>query len=265
MRQRKVGVMVESFPMPIMDGIKKASELGLDGFQVFVTGGVMAPENMTKTGRDDFKAYVASPGLVISALCADYGYGFLDANKNEEYVPKSLACVDLAVDLGTNVITTHIGTLPTDMNDPSYKVCQEAMTVLAKYAESKGIYFASETGPECAEELYAFLKTIPSKGIAVNYDPANLAMNGFDHINGVRVLKDYIVHTHAKDGVQYSKPDRSVPSPLEVPLGKGNVDFPTYLAVLDEVGFDGFLTIERETGEDPAADIIEAAGYLRTL
>ena len=51
----------------------------------------------------------------------------------------------------------------------------------------------------------------------------------------------------------------------ELPLGKGGVDFVNYLKALDEIGYRGFLTIERECGADPAADIALAADYLRSI
>lgn len=259
MKKRKVGVMIESFRLGVKEGINKAAEIGADGFQIYVTSGEMAPEAMSQTGREAFRRFVADHGLTISALCGDYGTGFLDANNNNEIVDKSKACVDLAVDLRTNVVTTHIGTLPQDQNDPGWKACQEAVSELAAYAESKGVYFATETGPESAEHLLRFLESIPSTGIKVNYDPANLVMNSFDHLTGVKVLKDYIVHTHAKDGVRVNG------EPKEVPLGEGSVDFPKYLGLLDDVGYDGFLTIEREVGDNPVADIVKAVKFLRSL
>ena len=49
----------------------------------------------------------------------------------------------------------------------------------------------------------------------------------------------------------------------EVPVGEGQVDFPAYLAALREVGFDGYLTIEREAGDNPEADIIKARDTAR--
>ena len=48
----------------------------------------------------------------------------------------------------------------------------------------------------------------------------------------------------------------------EVPLGQGGVNWPEYLAALDEIGYRGFLTIEREVGQDPAADIRLAVEFL---
>lgn len=257
MKRRKIGVMVECFRLGVKGGIEKAAALGADGFQVWVTEGETAPENFSAMQRREFRKYVADTKLVISALCADFGQGFLDSAKNPELIRKTKACLDLAVDLGTKVVTSHIGTLPADEKDPRWAAGVKAMTELGAHAEKRGVYLASETGPESGEHLKRFLEQIPNRGIKVNYDPANLCMGGFDQIGGVEALTGYIVHTHAKDGVrgQYK----------EVPLGEGNVDFPRYLAALDRIGYDGFLTIEREVGENPVGDIEKAVKFLRGL
>ena len=256
-KQRKVGVMIESFRLGVKEGIEKAAEIGADGFQIYVTGGQMAPENMTASARRDFRKLVADQGLVISALCADYFKGFLNPETNPETVEKTKACMDLAADLGIDVITSHIGTLPEDEDTPEWRDGIEALTEVAEHAEKVGVHMASETGPESGAVLLRFLENIPGKTIGVNYDPANLVMRGFDQIGDVEVLGDYIYHTHAKDGTR--EPCR------EVPLGEGDVDFPRWVAALDAIGYDGFLTIEREVGDDPVTDIVNAVRYLRTL
>ena len=51
----------------------------------------------------------------------------------------------------------------------------------------------------------------------------------------------------------------------ETPPGEGRVDFPHYLAALKGIGYDGFLTIERDTGADPAADIRHAVHYINHI
>jgi sugar phosphate isomerase/epimerase len=126
------------------------------------------------------------------------------------------------------------------------------------------------------------LDTIGSKGLAVNFDPANLVMvTGDDPVEGVRVLKDYIVHTHAKDGIMLKQTDPETIYNyfaeggiedinlkdyfLETPLGEGRVDFTSYLNVLGDAGFNGFLTIEREVGVSPEADIKLAVSFLERL
>ena len=45
-------------------------------------------------------------------------------------------------------------------------------------------------------------------------------------------------------------------------FGTGGVDWDSYLAALNSIGYTGYLTIEREVGEDPAADIKTAVDFL---
>ena len=57
----------------------------------------------------------------------------------------------------------------------------------------------------------------------------------------------------------------ALPSFTELPLGTGNVDFPAYIKALDDIGYHGFLTIEREVGEDPEKDIRTAVEFLNGI
>lgn len=276
----KIGAIVESFRLDTFDAIRKAAEIGAQGLQMYCTSGENAPENMTNERKRELIRTVKENGLVFSAICGDLGYGFGDPGKNVANVEKSKKIVDLALELGTNIITTHIGVVPADKTHDRYKIMQEACSALAEYADSVGARFAVETGPEKSEILRDFLDSLGSKGVSVNLDPANLVMvAGDDPVNAVHNLKDYIVHTHAKDGVmlkatnpEYIYNVEPMPEELrgvgfykEVPLGTGSVNFPAYIKALDEIGYRGFLTIEREVGADPIADIVTAVSFLKDI
>lgn len=256
-----IGAMLESFRLPTEEALDKAVSIGVQGIQVYTTQGERAPENMDAAKRRDFLNSVKSRGLVISALCGDFGKGFTNPEQNPALIEKSKRILDLALDLDTKIVTTHIGVVPEDNACDTYKIMQEACHELASYADSLGAHFAIETGPEPAARLRAFLDTLGSTGVAVNYDPANLTMCvADDAAKGVYELQKYIVHTHAKDGL------RGTAEPyVEVPLGTGDVDWKAYLAALEDVGYRGFLTIERECGDNPLADIRTAADFLRTF
>ena len=172
--------------------------------------------------------------------------------------------MELAKELECDIVTTHIGTVPKDPNEDTYKIMQEACFELAQFADSINSHFAVETGPETSDILKPFLDSLNSKGVSVNLDPANLVMCvGDDPIQAVYNLKDYIVHTHAKDGIRLKRTDSDGYRPVEVPLGTGGVDFAKYLAALEDIGYRGFLTIERECGDTPETDIIAAMDYLK--
>lgn len=273
----QIGAMLDSFLLPTPEAIKKASLIGAKGIQMYSTNGENSPENMTPSRIAEIKKMMNDSGLVFSALCGDLGMGFANKELNPSLIEKSKRILDLAKELDTNVVTTHIGVVPADPSHERYKIMQQACHELAEYADSVQAHFAIETGPETSQVLKSFLDSLCSRGVAVNLDPANLVMvTGDDPVKAVYNLRDYIVHTHAKDGkmIYFKDPEMVygvIPdtmkdkgrSYLEVPLGQGSVDFPAYLKALDDIGYKGFLTIERECGEDPAADIETAIKFLK--
>ena len=277
MYQFPIGVVLDCFPGSLKERLSLAEKLGLKGVQVYGIEGEISPE-MTVSARAEFKKELADRGLTLSAVCGDLGHGFFDPEHNKENIERSKRILELAKELGTDVVTTHIGVVPKDPSHPRYGIMQDACGQLAEYANQLGSHFAIETGPEPADVLRKFLDTLPSDGVGVNLDPANLHMCfNCDAAEAVRILKPYIVHTHAKDGVYKKFCDSEImygilPLPAdyqeedyceEVPLGQGGVNRKEYPSALDGIGYRGFLTIERETGDDPAGDIRMAADFLR--
>ncbi len=273
-----IGIITDSFRTDIRTALEKAAALGADGVQIYATRGKLSPEQLTPAGRRELLDMVKSNGLVVSALCGDLGCGFHRPEKNPGLIEQSKRILDLAKDLETNIVTTHIGVVPADPDHPRFKIMQAACGELAEYADSIDAHFAVETGPETSAVLKAFLDSLHSTGVGVNLDPANLVMvTGDDPVRAVYNLRDYIVHTHAKDGVKLWDRDPELvygiredplvtsPSFEEVPLGTGSVPFKDYLAALEDIGYKGFLTIEREVGDDPAKDIETAVNFLRSF
>jgi len=273
-----IGVLLESFRLPFAEAVKKAVEVGAEGLQIYTARGDMAPENITPAALREYKQIVADNGLKVAALCGDIG-GFAHAEKNEVQVARSKMILDLALEFGCNIVTTHIGVVPNDRNCEQYAVMQKPCRELAEYAKSLNAHFAVETGPEPAATLKMFLDDLGSDGVAVNFDPANLVMvAGDDPIQAVHTLGKYIVHTHAKDGKRlydfdpadyYARREfyktTKGPAYQETPLGEGKVDFKAWLDALEAVSYNYFLTIEREAGETPEKDIKLAVDYLKNL
>ena len=277
----KIGVITDCFKKTHEEGIKKAAELGLDGVQIYATTGEFSPQ-LSAEEKAEYKRLVQENGLSVSALCGDMGgYGFEIAEDNPERIEKTKRIIDLAAEFGAKVVTTHIGVIPDEKTHPRYEVMLSALTECGLYAKEKGVTLAIETGPEKAKTLLAFIEDTKG-GVGVNLDPANFTMvTGQDAVEAVYMLKNYIVHTHAKDGKMLNK--RQNPADVyhafavggvdalnacegfeELPLGEGDVDWDQYIKALQEIGYDGFLTIERECGDDPAADIVKATSFLKT-
>ena len=276
----KIGVITDCFKKNHEEGIKQAVKLGLDGVQIYATTGEFSP-TLSEEEKTAYKALLKEKGLVVSALCGDMGgYGFEIAKDNADRIEKTKRIIDLAVEFGTKVVTTHIGVIPEEKTHPRYGIMLSALTECGLYAKERGVTLAIETGPEKAKTLLAFIEDTKG-GVGVNLDPANFTMvTGQDPIEAVYMLNKYIVHTHAKDGKMLDK--NQDPTDIyhafavggvealnacqgfqELPLGEGDVDWDNYLKALKEIGYDGFLTIERECGDDPASDIVLAADFLK--
>ena len=272
-----IGVIADSFLKPMPEALAIASKMGAKGVQVYATKGEMSPEELVGQKRKDFLKLVKDNGLVISALCGDLGRGFGNPELNPGLIERSKKILDLAKELETDIVTTHIGVTPVDPAHPRYAIMQDACGQLAEYADSVQAHFAVETGPETSAVLGDFLDGLHSTGVGVNLDPANLVMvTGDDPAKAVHRLKKYIVHTHAKDGKKLFDKDPEIiyglvaddalvtdEAFIELALGDGDVPWERYLMALEEIGYEGFLTIEREVGDNPVADIRKAAEFLK--
>ena len=131
----KIGALLDSFKMSIKDAIGKAAKMGISGLQMYATSGEYSPENMTTDKIHELMDMMNSNGMVFSAICGDLGMGFGNPEKNPELIEKSKRIMDLAAELGTNIVTTHIGVIPSDSNHPRYKIMQEACHKLCRFVK----------------------------------------------------------------------------------------------------------------------------------
>lgn len=253
----KIGLISDSFRLPFEDSIKAAKALGVSGVQKYLTFDTFNADVLVGDKLKEVKDIMNSNGLVFSAMVGDFG---MDLDTDEfDVIGKSKRVLEGAKELGCDIVTTHIGHI-TEVDDARMEKIRKRAQELAVYADSMGSYFAAETGTEKAVVLKNFLDSLGAKGLRVNYDPANLVMVADDDpVAGVYTLRDYIVHTHAKDGIRTPGEGYGW---LELPLGQGGVNWDNYLAALDDIGYDGYLTIEREVGDNPADDIGMAVGFL---
>ena len=134
----RIGAMVGSFRLGFRGGVEKAAELGIEGIQAMATtGSELAAEDMTKEKIRETLDIVKSNGLVFSALCGDFGTGFSDPEQNKWLIDKSKRILDLSLELGCGIVTTHIGTVPEEECEKK-EIMRAACRELALYGDSVG-------------------------------------------------------------------------------------------------------------------------------
>lgn len=268
----KISAMSDCFRLGFEGGLRKAAEMGLDGVQFHLSSvQPQADQPLEEARARAIRALIQDCGIVISATCSELGGFNCDEAELKTRLARTGDFVRMTAQLGAKITTAHIGQVPEDKADPVYARMRDAMGQVAQFCAQHGVKYAVETGPEKAQVLKGLLDDIASPYLGVNLDPANLVMcSDDDPVAATLLLKDYILHCHAKDGINLTRPVHK-PWPdapadwryIEVPLGQGEVDFPAWIQALKQAGFEGYMAIEREVGESPEADIQMALDFLR--
>ena len=250
----KIGVALWSFGgTPDMAALEKnlqiAVDVGVKGVQPWAVGGVLDAENLTsKEDRANVVKMVEGMGLSITGLCAHMP-SFSDPDGLETRVERNKKALELSADLGAPIITGHVGHIPDDPEDPAWKLMFQSLSEVAKHGEKVGACLAIETGQESPEAMKKFVDAVNSPGLQVNFDPSNIRQYGVIH--AVEVLKDNIVHAHAKDGGKGSST-----------VGTGEVPWDNYIALMKKIGYNGWHAIEDESRADKLESIRRGREFL---
>lgn len=173
-------------------------------------------------------------------------------------------CSNFLVSTGITDIITHVGFIPNNPFDSEYAGLVGALRNLALHFRNNKQYFLFETGQEAPVTLLRTIEDIGFDNIGINLDPANLLMYGYGNpIDALDVFGKYVRNIHGKDGLC---PANGKILGEETPIGQGKVNYPAFLAKLKEIGYNRYITIEREIdGEQQKKDIAQAKIYLENL
>jgi sugar phosphate isomerase/epimerase len=145
-----------------------------------------------------------------------------------------------------------------------------------------GVRFALEVHPtEIAFDLHTAARALEAlnhrEEFGFNFDPSHLLWQGIDPVEFIRAFPDRIYHVHIKDAIvtlngrsgilgshlNFGDPRRGwdFRSP-----GRGGVDFEEIIRALNQIKYDGPLSVEWEdVGMDREAGAKEAAEFVRNL
>jgi L-ribulose-5-phosphate 3-epimerase len=235
--------------------LQEAQRAGAAGVELAAQGD-LTPQNLSQTGRREVRHLLRSFDLDLAALFCPLRRGLNVQENLQPRIEFIRQVMTLAFDLGPRLVVVQAGQLPEKDDDPQLPLFREALEALGKHGDRTGTTLALDTGMESAAGLRAFLDRFASGSLAVNYNPANLLINGHDPHEAARTLIGRIAHVHAEDA-------RAVnPNRLQrVPLGHGDIDWLQMLATFEEIEYRGYLTV---TGDDPA-EVGAGLRFLRRL
>ena len=235
------------------------------------------PEMWTDENADGIRALAEKHGIEISSFwCGWEGpkvWDFYEGQRTLGLVPpeyremrvKNLCDgADFAHRIGLTDVATHMGFIPECPFDPNFEPLCDAIRTVAQHLKTNGQYLLFETGQETPVTMLRCFEQVGMDNLGVNLDTANLILYGkANPVDALDVFGKYVRNLHAKDGFY---PVNGHDLGEEVRLGDGKVDFPALFRKLKELGYDSYVTIEREiSGEQQDEDIRHAKVYLETI
>ena len=173
---------------------------------------------------------------------------------------------DFAHKLGITDVATHMGFIPENPNDPCFNSFCVAVRTVAEHLQKNGQYLLFETGQETPVTMLRCFEKVGTDNLGVNLDTANLILYGrANPVDALEVFGKYVRNLHAKDGCY---PVNGHDLGRETRLGEGKVDFRALFVKLHELGYDSYVTIEREIAEgspEQIRDILESRDYLQNI
>lgn len=171
---------------------------------------------------------------------------------------------DFARLLGVDAIGLHIGFVPHDRSDPLYRQVVDVTREVCDHCRNNAQRLHLETGQESADTLLQFLADVERDNVFINFDPANMILYGSgEPIAALRKVGRYVRSVHCKDAKWAAQPGKEWGT--EVPFGQGDVNAEAFLRTLNELGYTGPLTIEREIPQEPERQKAEIAQAIRLI
>ena len=267
----KIGVCVNFDEIDVMSRkFKDLKSEGFDNCQLIS----WKPELWTDENLEIIKNLTEENGITISAFwCGWEGpcvWNFYDGQITLGLVPPEYRTMriknlcdgaDFAHRLGVKNVVTHMGFIPENPNDPQFAPFCVAVRQVAEHLKKNNQNLLFETGQETPVTMLRCFEKVGMDNLGVNLDTANVILYGkANPVDALDVFGKYVMNIHAKDGLY---PTNGHDLGNEVRIGDGKVDFKALFKKLHELGYDSYVTIEREIeGEQQISDIRHAKKYL---
>lgn len=270
MSEHQVGVcswsLAPESPAALVEALRR---VGIDAVQL-----ALVPVAESPAAWADAASILRDAGIkVLSGMLGTVGedYSTLESIKQTGGVAptatwsatrdRAARVADVAAAAEIELVTMHAGFIPDDPADPVRPTLLHRLREIGSLMASRGLRLGLETGQEEAATLLSALDELAHPAIGVNFDPANMLLYDMgDPVAAVRTLGQYVVQVHIKDARRTTTTGEWG---TEVPVGEGEVDWPRFLAAVDEVAPAVDLVIEREAGATREADIATARTHLQ--
>ena len=255
----RMAVATRSLGEPLRRSVQIAAEMGAAGVQ-FDLRNEVRPGEMSETGRRQLLHYLDELNLGVASAVFPTRRALYDLEELEIRLAATRQAMEFAYGLKTKVLTLRFGRIPEEADAEDYQILRQVLGELARHANRVGVSLAVTPTRDDPARLLGFLSEIKEGPVGLNYDPAIFVMSGLNPSKALELLQAHLLHVVVRDGIRDMDG-----SGLEVPVGRGEVEWEEVLALLGEAEYAGWLTVDRTQGDDRPGDIRRAIEYLKNV
>ena len=258
----------------LLDSIIEIAKVGYKGIEIMCDYPHIFPLPLDYNIVTEIKNIVINNNIQISNLNAFTLFGIGDTyhpswiEDDLEYrnlrIEHTINCIKLANCLGVKNISIEPGGPKEDLdNRESYlNVFIDGIKQVLPIAEEEKVKILVEPEPglllENSNEFLQFIKNFDSEYIGLNFDIGHFVCVDEDPSELVFKLANYIHHFHLAD-IKNKIHNHLIP-------GLGSINFKKIIKSINEIGFDGFITVELYPYKDnPTEAALESLRYLNEI
>jgi sugar phosphate isomerase/epimerase len=265
--------------MTLFDWIEMAATLGVDGLE-FYSGFLKDDPAFLGAIKDRLQQH----GLVMPMLCCSPDFTQQDSELLNAEIEREKRMIELTAFFGGRFCRVLSGQrYPGLSREAGVSQVVKVLGPLLPWAEKHGVVLTMENHykdnfwryPEFAQKMDVFLEIveqIDSPWFGVNFDPSNTVLAGEDPIELLKKVKHRVVSMHASDRYLISgtiedlrKEENEIGYANRLAhgvIGKGLNDYDAIFAILREVEFGSWISIE--DGMNGMDDLRESVRFLRS-
>lgn len=259
MHQFRLAVATRCFRQPLMDSLKSAADIGVQGVQFDLRNEVVAAE-LTETGRRQFLHRVSELNLTISGASYPLTRPLTEESEIDRRVAELRAAMTFAYSLKAKTLCCKVGRIPEDRESKSRQLLVEVLNDLASHANHVGTVLCITPTNDSADDLLSLVQEVKAGPIGIDFDPAHFALTGRSNSEALRTLYAVTMHVQLRDGFRGFDGGGQ-----EAAVGSGVVDWTELLALLGEIDYRGWLTAIRNQGDDRGNDVARAVKTIGKL
>ena len=230
--------------MPITASLERIAKTGYSGIDVSGTHGASADpksfdaarRKLTRQTAEKLKLHIEA--VITHAVLTDT---LVDPKRKTLDLQGS---VDLASDLGAEVVTFHMGGEHKGVTRKAlWSQVVDVLKAAADYGAARHVTIAVDgIWPtwldDSSEALARLFDDVGAMNFGINFDPSYLTLMGVNPARFVKRFHKKIVHAHLKDHTgKYPKWKHKIP-------GRGEMDYAPVFAALEQVKFGGAAAVE---------------------